>query len=103
MHWVAEHGDRLAGVMTLRTVAPEPAPGDPFDAWGYLTNVYVIPEARNNGLGARLIAAVTAWAVEARLELLIVWPSERSRPFYNRAGFRRIDDPLVLNLRSDAS
>jgi len=29
------------------------------------------------------------------LELLIVWPSDQSYPFYERAGFRRETDPLV--------
>ena len=32
---------------------------------------------------------------------MIVWPTERSRPFYGRAGFARLDEPLVMDLDPD--
>ncbi len=35
------------------------------------------------------------------LELLIVWPSDASYPFYRRAGFKGCDDPLQLVLNAD--
>ena len=28
----------------------------------------------------------------------MVWPSDRSLPFYERRGFARLPDPLVLDL-----
>ena len=65
---------------------------------GYLTNVYVLPDRRNQGVGARILAEVKGWAKEAGLELLIVWPSDKSRAFYRRAGFTGRDDPLQLML-----
>jgi hypothetical protein len=30
--------------------------------------------------------------------LLVVWPSQRSLPFYLRSGFERRSDPLVCEL-----
>ncbi len=38
------------------------------------------------------------WALEQRLELLIVWPSERSVSFYRRAGFAPSAEMLELHL-----
>lgn len=98
VHLIAESDGTLVGVMTVRIVAMEPAPDQVHDAWGYLTNAYVLPAWRNRGVGSRLIEAVTSWAVEHRLELLIVWPSEASERFYRRAGFAGRDEPLVLLL-----
>jgi hypothetical protein len=42
-----------------------------------------------------VLEAVTTWARGAGLELLFVWPSEESIPFYERHGFGRRGEPLV--------
>ncbi|MEQ9332498.1 GNAT family N-acetyltransferase [Thalassobaculum sp.] len=98
VHWVVEEDGALVAVMTVRIVAREPSPGQTSDAWGYLTNVYVLAGRRNRGLGTQLLAAVRSWAAERDLELLIVWPSETSERFYRRAGFQGRAEPLVLPL-----
>ena len=49
-HWVADQGGRIAGVMSVVVVRAMPSPGDLDRRWGYLTNCYVLPEARNGGL-----------------------------------------------------
>jgi GNAT superfamily N-acetyltransferase len=70
-------------------------------SWGYLTNCYVLPPYRKEGVGSGLLDAVKGWAEAQRLELLVVWPSERSYPFYERSGLVRYPDPLVLKLDTD--
>jgi GNAT superfamily N-acetyltransferase len=99
--WVARDGDRLVAAMWLQTVPRVPVPGKRAGPIGYLTNVYVAPEHRNAGLGAQLLDRVKAWCSEQRYSLVIVWPTERSRPFYRRVGFDRPDEPLVLDLEPD--
>jgi GNAT superfamily N-acetyltransferase len=101
VHWMAWHEERAIAAMTVVRVVKMPAPDDLCGEWGYLTNVYTLPEFRGRGVGAALLAAVTGWARQTRLELLLVWPSERSVPFYGRAGFQRGTDPLVLVLPAD--
>ena len=98
MHWLIEDGDIIAGMMTVRIVQKEPSPVEESAVWGYLTNSIVVPEKRNCGLGSRLLEAIKSWATDQGLELLIVWPSEASYPFYRRAGFAGRDDPLELLL-----
>jgi GNAT superfamily N-acetyltransferase len=99
--WVARDGDRLVAAMWLQTVPRVPVPGKRAGPIGYLTNVYVAPEHRNAGLGAQLLDRVKAWCSEQGYSLVIVWPTERSRPFYRRGGFDRPDEPLVLDLEPD--
>jgi GNAT superfamily N-acetyltransferase len=69
--------------------------------FGYVTNSYVLPEYRNAGMGTALLAAVKNWSLSEDLELLLVWPSERAYPFYERSGYHRYPDPVVLKLRDD--
>ena len=95
-HWLAEVNGEPVAVMSIRKVKKVAKLGALDRCWGYLTNCYVLPDYRNQGIGAELLSAVSKWAKNEQLELLIVWPSERSFAFYERGGFRRRTDPLVL-------
>ncbi|MGH6987578.1 MAG: GNAT family N-acetyltransferase [Caulobacteraceae bacterium] len=97
-HWVASVEDRVVAAMSVVLVRKVPKPGRFRGRWGYLTNCYVLPEMRNRGVGASLLATIKSWAAELELELLVVWPSDRAYPFYGRAGFVRRPDPLVLEI-----
>ena len=99
--WVARDGDRLVGAMWLQTVHRVPVPGKRAGPIGYLTNVYVEPGYRNAGVGAQMLAGVTAWCRQEGFSAVIVWPTERSRPFYSRSGFDRPNEPLVMELVPD--
>jgi GNAT superfamily N-acetyltransferase len=61
---------------------------------GFLGAVYALPEARNRGIGSRLLRSVVDWAGEEGLESLVVAPSDRSVRYYERAGF----GPSLLGL-----
>ena len=95
-HWIAVEGDHVLAVMSVVIVRKMPKPSNLRARWGYLCNSYVLPEVRNAGVGGRLLAVVKNWAAAENLELLVVWPSELAYPFYERAGFSRQVDPLVL-------
>jgi GNAT superfamily N-acetyltransferase len=101
VHWIATDGECVVGIMSVLMVRKLPSPEKLRDRWGYISNSYVLPDARNAGVGEQLLAAIKAWAGGEDLELLVVWPSERAYPFYARAGFDRHPDPLVLRLRSE--
>ncbi len=96
--WVADmDGVIVANVWVfLIDKVPWPLPGG--TSMGYLTNTYTVPEARNSGVGSELMRHVSVWAKDQRLELLIVWPSEQSAPFYERAGFELSDESMELRL-----
>ncbi len=67
-----------------------------------MTNVYTKPGYRRQGIGSALMQHVQQWARKHKLELLIVWPSEASVPFYERAGFRSHNDVMEYVLEPDA-
>lgn len=96
--WVAEDGDRIVSNIWIYRVPKVPSPGRTARDFGYVTNVYTRPEMRDRGVGADLLAAVTAWAHDVDLEMLIVWPSDRSAPWYQRSGFVPSEEMLELEV-----
>ena len=101
--WVAEEGDRLVGCVWFQLIEKVPHPSR--RRWqrpiGYVTNMYVEADLRNDGLGSRLMHAALAFAREREVSEVVVWPSERSVSFYRRAGFGPEEAPLLLDLAGD--
>lgn len=85
--WVAEHAGRIIANMYVQLVQKVPRPGRPKASWGYLTNVYVEPFARNQGIGSYMLRAIQQWAQSQDIEFFIVWPAEESVNFYRKNGF----------------
>jgi len=90
--WLAEADGRVVGMLNLLvfTRMPRPRAGDAPQhptQWGYVANVYVVPGDRARGTGRGLLDAATAHADLHGFARLVLSPSERSVPFYERAGF----------------
>jgi GNAT superfamily N-acetyltransferase len=65
---------------------------------GNVQSVYVLEEFRSLGVGKALVEAVIAEAKTRGLGYLIVHPSERAYPLYQRLGFAETDQILHLDL-----
>ena len=98
--WVAESDGRVVAHIYVQIVEKVPRPGRFAARWGYATAVYAERGARNKGIGSCLLRRVIDWAKHQELELLLLWPSEGSVPFYERAGFVRSPEALELHLDS---
>ncbi len=98
--WIAETTNgTLVAHMAVCVVQSIPRPSRMTDQWGYLTDCFTHPAFRNRRIGRELLAHVAEWARALDLEMLIVWPSEKSHDFYARAGFGPADEIRVLRLR----
>jgi len=86
--WLGLAGGEPVGMVNLLVFTRMPRPGQTQPSqWGYLANCYVRPEHRNGGLGARMLDALTSYADEQGFVRVVLSPSERSVPFYERGGF----------------
>jgi GNAT superfamily N-acetyltransferase len=99
--WVAEDGGQIIAQAFVQVVPKMPDLLHFERGFGYVTNVYTRPEYRNQGIGAQLMEHLQAWALERGLEFLILWPSKRAVPFYNRAGYQPAGRILELRLLED--
>ncbi len=93
--WLAEAAGAAVGMVNLLTFTRMPGPSVDAGRWGYLGNMYVVPELRNVGVGGRLLAALLAHADAEGLERVVLSPTERSVAFYRRAGFDAADQLLL--------
>ncbi|MFL6204515.1 MAG: GNAT family N-acetyltransferase [Acidimicrobiales bacterium] len=87
--FLAELGRDPVGMANVKRYLRMPAAGmASAGEWGYVGNVFVLPEHRNARIGEELMERIVAWAGEEGLEHLRLAPSPRSVPFYERLGFR---------------
>jgi len=93
--WVAELDGSVVSHAFVALVDKVPRPIYTSRRIAYLTNVYTRPEHRSRGIGAAVLLRAQEAARDGDVELIIVWPSEESVDFYERAGFERPDEPLI--------
>jgi GNAT superfamily N-acetyltransferase len=100
--WVAERERRLVANIWVQVIHKVPRPGrfGGHNRYGYVTNVYAVPQVRGQGIGSLLLQRVVEWARDQELEFLVVWPSEESVRYYQRAGFQ--PSPSALEMEFDA-
>ncbi len=94
--WVAEEGGAIVGNLWLQRLEKLPNPVAEPEEHAYVTNVYVVPERRDAGVGALLLEAALAWCRRSEVDAVVLWPSARSRNFYARYGFGVRDDLFAL-------
>jgi GNAT superfamily N-acetyltransferase len=96
--WVAEDAE-IFGMLVMFVHERMPEPGRPTTSWGYVGNVFVHPTRRGVGAGASLVSAAIDEAKRRDLARLILNPSPRSVPLYQRAGFSSRHGLLTLELQ----
>ena len=92
--WIAELEGVAVGAVWAQLVEKIPNPVAESEHYVYLTNFYVREEYRDHGLGSKLLAAVLDWARSKNAQMVILWPTERSKPLYQRHGFSIADDAM---------
>src|SRR5205814_66190 len=99
--FLAELGGRAVGMANVKHYNRMPVVGRPSGGWwGYVGNVFVLPEHRSAGVGGALMDELIAWAGRAGMEHLRLAPSPRSQSFYERLGFLpgavvELDPPML--------
>jgi GNAT superfamily N-acetyltransferase len=97
--WVAEIDENIVSHVYVELIDTVPRPGRKKSPWGYMTNVYTVPDYRSKGIGGKIMDEINAWARENGLTFLMVWPSESSVDFYSRYGFKRAEEVMENHLK----
>lgn len=85
--WIAEDGGAIVGGALLQLKEALPTPLSLQRVRGYLYNVYVVPEARGNGLARRLTETALAHAREIGVEMVELHASKDAEQLYRGMGF----------------
>ena len=97
--WLAEASGACVGMMNLAVFDRMPQPGRDQRSWGYLANAFVLAPYRSQGIGSLLLRALLAHADDHLYVRVVLSPSERSVPFYQRFGFSG-DNGLLVRHRT---
>ena len=95
--WLAVDDGAVVGQVWARLVPKVPNPALEREHHLYISNMFVTPSARG-GVGTQLLDAAVAFAHSQRVDRVILWPSDRSRSLYMRAGFAPRDHLFELKL-----
>jgi GNAT superfamily N-acetyltransferase len=93
--WLVELGGEPAGMLNLVLFRRMPKPGRPISQWGYVSNLFVLAGHRDRGVGRLLLDAALDHARVHDFDRVVLSPTDRSVPFYRRAGFGDADTLLL--------
>ena len=102
--FVAEREGALVGFVTA--CLWEPPPVYSFSEEVYLNELYVVPEARRQGVGHRLVEAVKAWAEALpvdRLRFGVLAANTDGRAFWQRQHARPVSLTFTIDLDPSAA
>jgi GNAT superfamily N-acetyltransferase len=94
--WVADDRKQLLGHVCVQLFEKMPNPVNEAELHAYLTNFYVVPERRGQGLGKRLLEKALLWCRGHSADAIILWASPESRSLYRRCGLRESADIFEL-------
>ena len=95
--WLAEQDARAVGQIWLQIFEKLPNPNGEGRRHAYISNLFVQPSSRG-GVGSRLLEAALEHAAANGVDRVLLWPSERSVPLYQRRGFTRAGEVMELKL-----
>lgn len=98
--WLAEMDGEMVGQLWLHVIEKIPNPVEELECHAYVTNVFVSPEVRSQGIGGRLIQTALDWCRDEQVDSVILWPTPRSRMLYERFGFKPDQDILALRMNA---
>ena len=99
--WVLDDGNQLLGHVCVQLFEKVPNPvNDEPELHAYVTNFYVVPEMRSQGLGKRLLNKAVSWCRAQGTDAIILWATPGSKSLYRRCGF--VEPADVFELRNGA-
>jgi GNAT superfamily N-acetyltransferase len=98
-----EQQEQPVGLVLVQLIEKVPNPVVEPEALGYVSSLYVRPQWRGRGIGDRLLGTAVGFCRDNGVEAVLLWPSPRSVPLYERQGFRRQAKVMELRVAVESS
>lgn len=100
--WVIDDGKQLLGHVCVQLFekVPNPVHDEP-ERHAYVTNFYVVPDMRSQGLGKRLLNEALSWCRAQGTDAVILRATPGSRSLYRRCGLTEPADIFELRHPSE--
>jgi len=100
--WVLDDGKQLLGHVCVQLFEKIPNPvNDEPELHAYVTNFYVVPEMRSQGLGKSLLNKALSWCRARGTDAVILWATPGSKSLYRRCGLVEPTDIFELRHPSE--
>jgi GNAT superfamily N-acetyltransferase len=99
--WVACAPGEPIGMVLVQLVEKVPNPVREAENIGYVSSLYVRPRWRSRGIGGALLATALDFCRGSGVDNVVLWPSPRSIPLYQRHGFRSVGEVMELRWAGD--
>ena len=97
--WVVDDGKQLLGHVCVQLFEKMPNPVNEPEAHAYLTNFYVVPEMRGQGLGRKLLNKALSWCRAQGADAVILWATLKANRFI--AGADCLNLPIFWSCDGD--
>jgi GNAT superfamily N-acetyltransferase len=101
--WLAVVSTQPVGLVLVQLVEKVPNPVTEPESLGYVSSLYVRPRWRGRGVGDALLSTALDFCSGQGVDTVVLWPSPRSVPLYQRHGFRRQGDVMELRWTAESS
>jgi GNAT superfamily N-acetyltransferase len=95
--WLALEQEQPVGLVLVHLLEKVPNPVVEPESIGYVSSLYVRPDRRDRGIGDVLLRTAVDFCRDHDVESVVLWPSPRSVPLYERHGFRHQGDVMELH------
>ena len=96
--WLAVEQEQPVGLVLVHLVEKVPNPVVEPESLGYVSSLYVRPERRDRGVGDALLRTAVDFCRQHGVDTVVLWPSPRSVPLYERHGFQRSGHVMELSV-----
>jgi GNAT superfamily N-acetyltransferase len=99
--WMACAPGEPVGLVLVQLIEKVPNPVPEAEDIGYVSSLYVRPRWRGRGIGGRLLTTALDFCRRSGVDNVVLWPSPRSIPLYQRHGFRSVGEVMELRWAGD--
>ncbi len=94
-HFVARKGNRILGCVGAFVKNDLPYRYYKYPAYGFIGDVYTVPDSRNMGLSTKLNEMALIWLRRKGIATVKLLSSEAGRPIYEKLGFKSTDEMSI--------